>query len=73
MKRNLFVALAAVLAATWTAAAFARGTDVKVESKDIDLLINEKSEAEEKFGIPIDEETSLGFNEDGDPALSRRF
>ena len=28
---------------------------------------------EEKFGIPIDEETSLGFNEDGDPAVSRLF
>lgn len=75
MKRDAFVLaiVSAGLFAALAGIAHARGTDVKVESTELDLLINQKPEAKDRFGIPIDEATTLGFNEDGDPALKRNF
>lgn len=78
MKRNVLTGLALTLASAGLVAAIAgiahaRGTDVKVESTNLDLVLNQKPDSEDRFNIPINESTKVGFNEDGDPALSRSF
>ena len=52
-------------------------TDIKVDStelgeKDLDSRLHVNAD-EDKFGIPVNESTALGFNEDGDPNLSMRY
>lgn len=69
---TLALASAGLLAAI-AGIAHARGTDVKIESNNLDLVLNQEREPVDRFGIPIDESTTLGFNEDGDPALRRNF
>ncbi len=51
------------------------GPNVRVESGDVDELWanHVTSGKKEPFGLPVDEKTSVGINEDGDPSLNMRF
>ncbi|GEM_PF-3132343 len=78
MKRNVLhgcvlTLASAVLVAAIAGVAHARGTDVKVESTNLDLVLNQKREPVDRFGIPIDESTAITVTEDGDPAVRRSF
>lgn len=68
------LALAAAAAAIWAArTAHAKpNTDITVES-DGNNLFGAAPEPEEKFSIPLNEATELGFNEDGDPAVKHVY
>ena len=53
-----------------------RNTDVRVETEGLDenSWLNKKlNQPQERFGIAVDESTSLEVNEDGDPNLNMRF
>ena len=53
-----------------------RNTDIRVETEGLDAnsWINQKfNQPEEKFGIPIDENTAIGINDDGDPNMAMSF
>ena len=53
-----------------------RNTDIHVETEGLDenSWLNQKiNQPEEKYGLAVDKNTSLGFNEDGDPALATSF
>ncbi len=52
-----------------------KNTNVTIDSEDdSDSTWNKKfNGGEEKFGFNVDSSTSVGFNEDGDPSMSRRF
>jgi len=53
-----------------------RNTDVQVGSDNLDTndwLDKKLNKPEDKFGIPIDGNTSIGFNDDGDPNVGMRF
>jgi hypothetical protein len=69
----VWVFASAGLLAAIAGIAHARGTDVKIESNNLDLVLNQKPGPTDRFGIPINNSTTLGFNEDSDPALSRNF
>ena len=78
MKRNVLTGLALTIASAGLVAAIAgiahaRGTDVKMESTNLDLVLNQKRETVDRFGIPIDEATEIAITEDGDPAVRRSF
>jgi len=55
--------------------AFACGTDVKIESEDVvGTLMNEKtSPPKDDYSIYKDGDSSIGFNEDGDPNMKLSF
>ena len=83
-KRNLkILVMSALLGSFFQASAFTeeapvsrRNTDVQVGSESIDTnewLDQKLNKPEDKFGIPIDRNTSLGFNDDGDPNVGMRF
>jgi hypothetical protein len=79
-RKKAVFALALLTAAAFPAFAesspkLARSTDIKVESEDTanDWLNQKYNEDSPDFSIPIDSNTSLGFNEDGDPAVGTRF
>lgn len=50
-------------------------TNIRVETEGLDAhsWLNQKGEPEEKFGIPLNDSSAVGFNEDGDPSMSTRF
>ena len=53
-----------------------RNTDVQVGSESVDTnsWLDEKlNKPEDKFGIPIDGNTTVGINDDGDPNVGMRF
>ena len=52
-----------------------RGTNITVESADADeVWLRKKLNPDDgKFGLALDENKSVGFNEDGDPSLNMRF
>ena len=51
-----------------------KSTDIRIDSKELqDTYWNQKINPEEKYGLAIDSSTSVGFNEDGDPSMNRRF
>ena len=54
-------------------AAGSGNTNVTVDSGDLNGALDTQREKEDRFGIPIDDATALEINEDGDPAVSRRF
>ncbi|HTL70414.1 MAG TPA: hypothetical protein VL404_03890 [Candidatus Eisenbacteria bacterium] len=74
MRKTLFLTLLLGLgfaAAAW--AASSRNTNVTVDSKDLNGMLDDRREDDERFSVPIDESTELGFTDNGDPAVSRRF
>ena len=53
-----------------------RSTDIQVgtEGLDANSWLNQKyNQSEDKFGIPLSDSTTVGFNEDGDPNVGTRF
>ena len=54
-----------------------RSTDIQVGTDGLDenSWLNEKYNkgSEDKFGIPVSDSTTVGFNEDGDPSVGTRF
>lgn len=53
-----------------------RNTDIRVETEGLDAnsWLNQKfNQPEEKFGIPVDENTAIGINDDGDPNMAMSF
>ncbi len=53
-----------------------RSTDIQVgtEGLDANSWLNQKfNQPEDKFGIPLSDSTTVGFNEDGDPNVGTRF
>jgi hypothetical protein len=62
-------ALALLAASAWAKP----NTNVTIESDGKDTLTDAEREKRQRFGIPIDGDTIAGFNEDGDPAVFRRF
>ena len=53
-----------------------RSTDIQVvtEGLDANSWLNQKyNKPEDKFGIPISEDTTVGFNDDGDQNVGMRF
>ena len=66
---SALTALAFLAASAWAKP----NTNISVESDGKDILSNSAHEKEELFGIPIDTDTTAGFNENGDPAVFRRF
>jgi len=73
VKELLVFTFACGMAALPASPAWARSTDVTVSSSEDPMFFTERPESEESFGIPIDTETSIGFTEDGEPALSRTY
>lgn len=53
-----------------------RNTDVQVgtEGLDANSWLNQKfNQPEERLGVPVDENTTLGFNEEGEPNMAVAF
>ena len=53
-----------------------RNTDVQVGSENIDpntWLDQRVNKSEDNFGIPIDESTAIGINDNGDPNVGMKF
>ncbi len=53
-----------------------RSTDIQVGTENFDAnswLDTKFNKPEDKFGIPVGESTSIGFNDDGDPNVGTRF
>ena len=78
MKRNVLTGLVLTIASAGLVAAVAgiahaRGTDVKVESTNLDLVLNQKPASVDHFGIALDDATAITVTEDGDPAVRRSF
>ena len=51
-------------------------TDIRVETEGLDAnsWLNQKfNQPEDEFGIPINESSKIGFNDDGDPNMSTQF
>lgn len=55
------------------AAPGSRNTNVTVESSEKDIFSSVNSHKTDRFGFAIDDSTSLGINEDGDPNLNVAF
>ena len=79
-KRRLKALVVAVLAGSlFTGIAQAEGkrsTDIQVGTDGLDAnsWLNQKyNQPEDKFGIPLSDSTTVGFNEDGDPNVGTRF
>jgi hypothetical protein len=73
--RRKAVLVFALLTAFASPALASRSTDVKFDSEGTanDWLNEKYNEEKTDFSIPLDSNTSLGFNEDGDPAVGTRF
>lgn len=71
--KTFFCLAAAGLAVLAARAAWARNTDVSVDSSELGGFSLHAKREDEKFGLRFDDTTTLGFNEDGDPAVFRQF
>jgi len=71
--KTLFCLAVAGFAFLAARTAAARNTDVSVDSSELGGFSLYAKKEEDKFGLRFDDTTTLGFNEDGDPALSRQF
>lgn len=77
VRKSLALLVMALFLATPLQAAGPSSVNMTVESEDLgEEDFNSRLGVhadEDKFGIPVNSSTSLGFNEDGDPNLSMRY
>jgi hypothetical protein len=73
-KRHAVPFLAVFLLASAPAWAASKGTNVQVDSGDLEpFSLNRKTDPDDRFKFYEKDSTSVGFNENGDPSLNLLF